>query len=43
MKNFVEAMKKHDKGFKYLREKFPKLIDGKLKEFLFIGPQIHEI
>jgi hypothetical protein len=43
MKNFIEAMKKHGKGFKYLREKIPKLNDGKLKECIFIGPQIREI
>jgi len=42
MKNFVDAMKKRGKVFKYLSEKFLKL-DGKLKEFVFIGPQIHEI
>jgi hypothetical protein len=43
MKNFIEAMKKHDKSFKYLREKFLKLSDGKLKECVDIGPQIREI
>jgi hypothetical protein len=32
MKNFVQAMNKHGKGFEYLREKFPKLSDAKLKE-----------
>ena len=35
---FVIAMKKHGKGvFEYLREKFTKLSDGKLKEAIFIG------
>jgi len=43
MKNFVEAMKKHGKSFKFWREKFLKLSDGKLKECILIGPQIHEI
>jgi hypothetical protein len=31
-------MKRHGKGvFEYVREKFPKLSDGKLKEAIFIG------
>jgi hypothetical protein len=43
MKNFVKAMNKDDKGFEYFRENFPKLSDGKVKEGIFIGPQVHEI
>jgi len=43
MKNFVQAMNKHGKVFEYLREKFLKLSDAKLKEGIFIGPQICEI
>ena len=43
MKNFVKAMNKHDKGFEYLRKKFPKVSDGKVKEGIFNGPQIREI
>jgi hypothetical protein len=43
MKNFIEAVKKRGKGFRYLREKFLKLSDVKLKECIFIGPQIREI
>ncbi|KAJ4446671.1 hypothetical protein ANN_13368 [Periplaneta americana] len=43
MKNFVKALDKHGQGFGYLRIKFPKLSDSKLKEGIFIGPQIHEI
>ena len=34
IKNFVKA----GKGFEYLREKFPKLSDPKLKEGILIGP-----
>ena len=30
VKNFVKAVNKHDKGFEYLREQFPRLIDAKL-------------
>jgi len=43
MENFVKAVNKHDKGFEYLRNKTPKLWDAKLKESIFIGPQIREI
>jgi hypothetical protein len=43
MKNFVKAMNKHGKHFEYLREKFPKLSDAKLKEGIFIGLQIRGI
>jgi hypothetical protein len=43
MKNFVKAVNKHGKGFEYLRDKFPKLSDAKLKEGIFIGPQIRGI
>jgi hypothetical protein len=38
MKNFVKAM--NQEAFTYLREKFPKLSEAKLKEGVFIGPQI---
>jgi hypothetical protein len=41
MKNFVKAMKKRGNSFQYLRETFLKLSDTKLKEGIFIGPQIH--
>jgi hypothetical protein len=44
MKNFVQAMNKHGKVFEYLREKFLKLSNDKLKKKgIFIGPQIREI
>ena len=36
-------MNKYGKGFEQLTEKFRKLRDGKLKEGIFIGPQIREI
>lgn len=32
IKNFVKAMNKDGKGFKYLRQVFPQLSDAKLKE-----------
>jgi hypothetical protein len=42
-KNFVKATNKHGKGFEHLIEKLPKLGEVKLKEGVFIGPQIREI
>ena len=41
MKNFVKGMNKEGQAFRYLRNKFPKIIDGKVKEGIFVGPQIH--
>jgi hypothetical protein len=43
MKNFDKALNKHGKCFEYLREKFLKISDGKVKEGIFIGQQIREI
>lgn len=40
MKQFVKALDKSGQCFKYLCEKFPALSDAKLKEGIFIGPQI---
>jgi hypothetical protein len=40
MKNFVKATNQEAVAFTYLREKFPKLSEAKLKESIFIGPQI---
>jgi hypothetical protein len=42
MKNF-KAMNKDVKGFEYLKEKFPKISDGKVKEGMFIELRIREI
>jgi hypothetical protein len=41
MKNFIKAMKKCGNSFGYMRKKFLKLSDAKLKEGIFIGLQIH--
>jgi len=38
MKNFVKGMNKTSRGFEYLRNKFPKMSDAKIKEGIFIGP-----
>ena len=41
--SFVKVMNKRGKGFEYLKDNFPKLSDAKLKEDIFIEPQIREI
>lgn len=43
MKKFVKAMDKLSDGFLYLKSKFPKVSDAKLKEGIFIGPQIRSL
>ena len=36
-------MDKDGEGFQYLISKFPRISDAKLKEGIFIGPQIREL
>ena len=43
MKNSVKAMNQEETAFTYLREKFPRLSEAKLKEGIFIGRQIWDI
>ena len=43
MKNFVKGMDKTGRGFEYVRKKFPNVSDAKIKEGIFIGPQIREM
>ena len=43
MKNFVKAMNQEGQAFKYLREKFPKLNDAKIRKASFVGPQIRQV
>lgn len=43
IKNLVKAMDKDGEGFAYLKQKFPKLSDAKIKEGIFVGPQIREL
>jgi hypothetical protein len=43
MKNFVEGVDKTGRGFEYVRNKFPNVSDAKIKEGIFIGPQIREL
>jgi hypothetical protein len=39
----VKAMNQEEVAFAYLREKFPRLSEAKLKEGIFIGPQIRDV
>jgi len=43
MKNFVKAMNQEEVAFTNLCEKFPRLSEAKLKEGVFIGPQIRDL
>lgn len=43
MKQFVKALQHQKLAFQYLKNKFPKISDAKIKEGLFVGPQIREL
>ena len=44
MKNFVEAKAKHcSNGFGFLCQMFPRISQAKLKEEIFVGPQIRKV
>jgi len=43
MKNFVKGMDKTGRAFQYVRNEFPNVSDAKIKEGIFIGPQIMEM
>jgi len=43
VKNFVKAMNQEEVAFTYLRVKFPRLSEAKVKEDIFIGPQIRDL
>jgi len=43
VKNFVKGMDKIGRGFQYVRSKFPNVSDAKIKEGIFLGPQIREL
>lgn len=42
-KNFVKALSKDGDSFRYLKSIFPNLSDAKIKEGVFVGPQIKKI
>ncbi|UYV62543.1 hypothetical protein LAZ67_2000998 [Cordylochernes scorpioides] len=43
MKNFVKAMDRNASGFAYLKQKFSSISEAKIKEGIFVGPQIGEL
>ena len=43
MKNFVQALNKDGEGFGHLKQMFPKITEAKLKEGIFVGPQIRKV
>ncbi|KAK1805158.1 hypothetical protein P4O66_019509 [Electrophorus voltai] len=43
MKNLVKAMDQNGSVFKYLSEKFPQSSEAKIKEGIFVGPQIRQL
>ena len=43
MKQFVKALPKDGECFKYLCKKFPGLSEAKLKEGIFVGPEIRKV
>lgn len=42
-KNFVKALQKEGPAFQYLKSVFPNLSDAKIKEGVFVGPQIKKL
>ena len=43
MKNFVKGMNKEGQALRYLRNKFPKISDAKVKKGIFVAPQIRQL
>ncbi|UYV76634.1 hypothetical protein LAZ67_14001539 [Cordylochernes scorpioides] len=43
MKNFDKAMDRNASGFAYLIQKISSIIEAKIKEGIFVGPQIREL
>ena len=43
LKIFVKALDQEGPAFKYLSEKFPRMSDAKIKEDMFVGPQIRDL
>ena len=40
---FRQEMDRNNTAFKYLKNKFPRINDAKIKEGIFVGPQIREL
>ncbi|UYV71887.1 hypothetical protein LAZ67_9000882 [Cordylochernes scorpioides] len=43
MKNFVKAMDRNASGFAYLKQNISSISEAKIKEGIFVGPQIREL
>jgi hypothetical protein len=43
IKNLVKAMNIEGDGFNYLRQKFPRISEAKMKEGIFVGPQVRKL
>lgn len=43
MKNFVKTMDEIQAAFKYFHGKLPRISEAKIKEGVFVGPQIREL
>ena len=43
MKNFVKAIDRNGGAFLFLKNKFPRLSEAKIKEGVYIGSQIREL
>lgn len=43
IKNVVKALNKKGPGFQFLKQKFPALSDAKIKEGVFIGPDVKKL
>jgi hypothetical protein len=43
IKNFVETMDQNSAGFTYLKNKFPRISNYKIKEGVFVGHQIRKL
>lgn len=43
IKNFVKKINKESAAFQFLKQKFPKLSDAKIKEGVFVGPDIKKL
>ena len=39
----MKAVDKESEGFVYLRQKFPKISEVKIKEAVFVGPQVTQL
>jgi len=43
IKNFVKTMDQNSAGFTYLKNKFPRISNDKIKEGVFVGLQIRKL